>query len=127
MNPSEQITAYITGIADWRGDMVARLRKLTLEADPGLTEEWKWSSPCWSHQGLVSSVGAFKDHVGINFFKGASLGDPLGLFNGGLDAKATRSIKLREGDTLDEAAFQDLVREAVAHNLAGADDAATKE
>ena len=118
MDPSEQITRYITGIADWRGEMVARVRQLTLQASPGLVEEWKWNSPVWSSDGLVSSAGAFKDHVGINFFQGASLPDPHGLFEAGQDAKASRSIKLRKGDTLNEPALQDLIRAAVAHNNA---------
>jgi hypothetical protein len=119
VDPSKQITDYIFGLTDWRGQELARLRKLILEAEPGLTEEWKWSSPVWSHKGLVCSISAFKEHVGVNFFKGASLQDPRGLLNHGLDAKATRSIKLLKGDTLDEAAFKDLVRAAVAHNTSG--------
>jgi hypothetical protein len=117
MNASEQITSHITGLSDWRGQTLARLRTLILEADPRLTEEWKWSSPVWSHKGLVCSIAAFKDHVGINFFQGASLEEPR-LFNAGLDAKATRSIKLLKGAMLDEPAFQDLVRAAVAYNSA---------
>jgi len=98
---------------------MARFRKLILKAAPELTEEWKWDTPVFSHKGLVCAIGAFKDHVGINFFQGASLQDPHGLFNGGLDAKASRSIKLNEGDKLDEAAFQKLVKAAVAYNDAG--------
>lgn len=118
MNPSEQITTYIAGLPDWRGQMLARLRKLIASADTHLAEEWKWSTPVWSHKGLVCSIGAFKEHVGVNFFQGASLADPHGLFNSGLDAKTTRSIKFLKGDTVDEAAFQELVRSAVAHNIA---------
>ena len=113
-----QITAYISNLNDWRGPLLARLRALINEAAPSLTEEWKWSSPVWSHKGLVCSIGAFKEHVGVNFFQGASLKDPHHLFNHGLDAKATRSIKLVEEDALNESAFKELVRTAVAHNLA---------
>lgn len=119
MDPSERITDHIVSLTAPVGQTLARLRKLNREADPRLTEEWKWSSPVWSHKGLVCSIGAFKEHVGVNFFQGASLEDPHRLLNHGLDAKATRSIKLLKGDSLDDAAFQDLVRAAVANNVAG--------
>jgi hypothetical protein len=117
VTPSEQITSYIASLTDWRGETVAKLRQLTLAADPNLAEEWKWNSPVWSREGLSCSASAFKTHVGVNFFQGAALEDPRSLFNDGLNAKASRSIKLRKGDTLDEAAFQDLVRAAVALNV----------
>jgi hypothetical protein len=113
---SQHIDNYIKVLGDWRGDMVARLRKLILEADPNLTEEWKWDTPVWSSKGNVVAAGVFKDHVKLNFFKGASLADPKGLFNAGLDAKATRAIDIAEGEEIDEAALKDLVRTAVAHN-----------
>jgi hypothetical protein len=116
---SQLITKHIAELADWRGKQIAQLRKLILAADPDITEEWKWGTPVWSHQGNVVAVGAFKDHIKINFFKGASLKDPKGLFNAGLDAKATRAIDLHEGDKLNEAALKDLVRAAVALNTAG--------
>jgi hypothetical protein len=116
VNPSEQIDGYIEGLTDWRGEMVTRLRALIGESDQSLSEEWKWGAPVWSSGGLVCSVGAFKDHVKVNFFKGASLDDRDGLFNAGLDAKATRAIDLHEGASLDEDALRDLVRAAVAHN-----------
>jgi hypothetical protein len=114
MNPSEHITSHIDSLADWRGPLLTRLRRLIGAAGPGLVEEWKWSTPVWSGRGNVVAVGAFQDHVKINFFKGAALADPKGLFNAGLEAKATRAIDLHEGDRLDEAAFKDLVRAAVA-------------
>jgi hypothetical protein len=117
--PSQLITSQIAELADWRGKMLARLRKLILEAAPGITEEWKWGTAVWSHKGNVVAVGAFKDHLKINFFKGASLKDPHGLFNAGLDAKATRAIDLREGDKINESALKDLIRAAVAHNASG--------
>ena len=119
MEPSEQITEYIKGLNDWRGKQLARFRKLILKAAPQLTEEWKWGTPVFSHNGLVCAISAFKEHVGINFFQGAFLQDPHGLFNSGLDAKTMRTIKLYEGDKLDEAAFQDLVRAAVTYNQVG--------
>ncbi len=117
MNASTQITDYINELSDWRGKLLARLRKLILAADPDIVEEWKWGTPVWSHKGNVVAVGAFQDHVKVNFFKGASLPDPHGLFNAGLEAKATRAIDLREGDKINEPALKELVRAAVAYNL----------
>ncbi len=119
MTPSRLITNQIAELADWRGKMLARLRKLILEAAPDITEEWKWDTAVWSQKGLVCSAGVFKDHVKLNFFKGASLKDPKGLFNAGLDAKATRAIDFSEGDDIDASALKDLIRAAVAHNLSG--------
>lgn len=118
MQPSEQITTYIEGLGDWRGKQLARLRKLILKAAPQLDEEWKWGTPVFTHNGLVCAISAFKEHVGINFFQGAFLKDPHRLFNSGLDAKAMRTIKLFEGDKLDDAAFRELVKTAVAYNEA---------
>ena len=117
MNSSERIDQQITELADWRGQMLARLRTLISEADPGVTEEWKWNTPVWSHQGLVCAVGAFKETVKMNFFQGAFLEDPHKLFNAGLDAKKTRAIDFHEGDAVDESALKDLIRAAVAHNV----------
>ena len=116
MTPSQRITNHIAELADWRGEMLARLRQLILEADGALVEEWKWDTPVWSHQGNVVAAGAFKDHLKLNFFKGASLHDPHGLFNAGLDAKATRAIDIHQGDTINEVALQELIRAAVAQN-----------
>jgi len=117
LTPSQQIDNHIEELADWRGKMLTKLRKLILDAAPELTEEWKWGTPVWSYKGNVVAGGAFKDHIKLNFFKGASLKDPKGLFNAGLDAKATRGIDFHESDEIDEAALKDLVREAVAYNL----------
>jgi len=117
MNPSERIDTQIAELADWRGHMFARLRKLILEADPGLTEEWKWNTAVWSHQGLVCAVGAFKETVKMNFFQGAFLENPQKLFNAGLDAKKMRSIDFHEGDAVDESALKALIRAAVAYNV----------
>jgi hypothetical protein len=114
VNASERITSHIEDLDDWRGQMLAWLRKLILDAAPDLVEEWKWNTPVWSHNGNVVAAGAFRDHVKVNMFKGASLTDPHGLFNAGLDAKASRAIDLRQGDAIDDAAFKDLVRAAVA-------------
>lgn len=119
MTASQHIDNYIKELTDWRGKMIFRLRKLILEAAPELAEEWKWDTPVWSHKGNVVAAGVFKDHVKLNFFKGASLEDSKGLFNAGLDAKATRAIDFGENDNIDEAALKDLVRAAVAHNASG--------
>ncbi len=116
MNASERIGNYIDELADWRGKTLARLRKLILDAVPGIVEEWKWDTPVWSHNGNVVGVGAFQDHVKVNFFKGASLHDPHHLFNAGLEAKATRAIDIYQRDKIDEPAFKELVRAAVAQN-----------
>jgi hypothetical protein len=119
MSPSQRITHHIASLADWRGPLLARLRTLIIEADPALVEEWKWDTPVWSHKGNVVAIGAFQDHVKLNFFKGAALSDPYGLFNAGLEAKASRAIDLHEGDVIDASALQDLVRAAVAADLSG--------
>jgi len=119
LTPSQQIDNHIQELTDWRGQLLARLRKLILEASPELSEEWKWDTPVWSDKGNVVAGGVFKDHIKLNFFKGASLKDPNGLFNAGLEAKATRGIDFHEGDEIDEAALKDLVREAVAYNKSG--------
>lgn len=113
---SEKIDAYIDGLGDWRGKTIAQIRKHALSAAPKLEENWKWNCPVWSYNGNVLSAGAFKTHVKVNFFKGASLKDPKGLFNAGLDAKATRAIDIGEQDALDAKAFKALVQEAVAAN-----------
>lgn len=116
MTASEQITNHIKDLGDWRGKLLAHLRELIRAAAPELVEEWKWRTPVWSHNGNVVAAGAFQDHVKVNFFKGASLDDPRRLFNAGLDAKATRAIDIHKSDRLDEAAFTQLVRAAVALN-----------
>ena len=112
MTASERVTKHIDDLGDWRGKLMAQLRKLIRDAAPELVEEWKWNTPVWSHQGNVLSMGAFRDHVKVNFFKGASLDDPHGLINSGLDAKASRAIDIHEGERLKDAAFKTLVRAA---------------
>ena len=115
--PSQLITGQIAGLADWRGDMLARLRTLIHEAAPDIVEGWKWDTAVWSQNGDVVSAAAFKDHLKLNFFKGASLADPQGLFNAGLEAKASRAIDFKEGDEIQEAALKELIHSAVAYNL----------
>lgn len=119
LTPSQHIDNFIEELGDWRGKMITRFRKMVLKAAPELTEEWKWGVPVWSLNGNVFASGVFKDHVKLNFFKGASLKDPKKLFNAGLDAKATRAIDFAEDSKFDEAALRELVLEAVAFNAAG--------
>jgi hypothetical protein len=114
MTASERITRHINEVGDWRGKVLAHLRELICGAASDLVEEWKWNTPVWSHNGNVLAAGAFQDHIKVNFFRGASLDDPNGLFNAGLDAKATRAIDIHEGERINEAAFKNLVRAAVA-------------
>lgn len=118
LTPAQRITKHIEELTDWRGPMLARLRHLILEAAPELTEEWKWETPVWAYKGNVVAAGAFKDHIKLNFFKGAALADPHGLFNAGFDAKATRAVDIHEGDMINEAGLQELVRSALALNPA---------
>ena len=119
ITPSQLIDNQIAELADWRGKILAHLRKLMHEAAPNIIEEWKWDTAVWTQNGLVCGAGAFKDHIKINFFKGASLKDPKGLFNAGLEAKATRAIDFNEGDTINEPALKELISAAVAFNMAG--------
>ena len=116
-DPSQLITNQIATLGDWRGTLLASLRKLILEAAPGISEEWKWDTGVWANKGMVCSAGVFKDHVKLNFFKGAALNDPQSLFNAGLEAKASRAIDFNEGDRPNESALADLIRAAVAYNL----------
>jgi hypothetical protein len=117
--PSQQITTFIAEMPDWRGKLLTRLRKLIKEAAPEIAEDWKWGTPVFAHKGNVVAIGAFNDHVKLNFFKGGSLEDPQGLFNAGLDAKATRAIDLFQGDKISEPALKKLVRAAVDLNSSG--------
>jgi hypothetical protein len=117
MTASQHIDDQIAGLGDWRGEIMGKLRTLILAAAPDITEEWKWDTAVWSYKGNVVAASAFKDHVKLNFFKGAFLKDHQGLFNAGLEAKSTRSIDFAEGDKIRDSAVQELVRAAVAYNL----------
>jgi hypothetical protein len=119
LNASRRIDDYINELGNWRGEMLARLRTLILQASPELTEEWKWDTPVWAYKGNVVAGGVFQDHMKLNFFKGASLEDPNGLFNAGLDAKTSRGINFSAGDDINEPALKELVRAAVAQNASG--------
>jgi len=127
MNASEQITKHIHDLGDWRGKVLEQLRKLIRDAAPYAVEEWKWNTPVWSQNGNIVAIGAFHDHVKINFFKGASLDDPHGLFNAGVEAKVSRAIDFHEGDSINTAAMKDLVRAAVTLNSSPKHKAPTKQ
>jgi len=117
MNPSERIDQLIAGLTDWRGKMLASVRKTILEADREIIEEWKWmGSPVWSHDGMIAVGNAHKDKVKLTFSHGASLTDPDKLFNAGLGGNAWRAIDFFEGDKINEGALKNLVRVAVDYN-----------
>ena len=110
------IDARIADLGDWRGEMLGRLRALIKEADPEVVEEWKWSVPVWSHDGLICTGETYKKAVKMTFAKGASLKDPAGLFNSSLEGNVRRAIDFHEGDKINEKALKTLVRAAVALN-----------
>jgi hypothetical protein len=117
MEASEQINRLITGLTDWRGTTLASIRKVILEADPAIVEEWKWmGSPVWSCDGNMVVGNAHKDKVKLTFSHGASLPDPDTLFNNGFGGKVWRAIDIFEGDRIDEGALKQLIRSAVEHN-----------
>ncbi len=112
------IDAKIKQLGDWRGKMLARVRRIIHAAEPEIVEEWKWRGvPVWSRGGIVCTGETYKDHVKMTFAKGAGLEDPAGLFNSSLDGNVRRAIDIHEGDEVDEAALKDLIRAAVALNL----------
>jgi len=111
------IDQQISGIKDWRGGLLAKLRTLIHQTDAEIKEEWKWEVPVFTHNGLVCAISAFKDHVKINFFKGALLNDPNKLINSGLTSKTHRSIDFSQSHKLNDAALKELIKEAVNLNL----------
>jgi hypothetical protein len=113
------ITKRIEELGDWRGRTLARMRRLILEADPEVVEEWKWGIPVWSHEGILCTGETYKKVVKLTFAKGASLQDPAGLFNSSLEGKVRRALDIAEGEEVEAGAFMGLVREAVGVNVAG--------
>jgi hypothetical protein len=119
---SEMIDERIRELGDWRGSVLKRMRELIHEADPEVVEEWKWAkasspgTPVWSHDGNICTGESYKQVVKLTFFHGAALEDPAGLFNSSLEGKTRRAIDIREDDDVDEAAFKELIRAAVAFN-----------
>ena len=125
MADSELIDAKIAQLTDWRGATLARLRRLIREADPDVVEEVKWRKPSnpsgvpvWSHAGMICTGETYKDKVKLTFAQGAAVPDPAKLFNASLDGGTRRAIDVREGESVDEKAFKELVCAAVALNLA---------
>jgi hypothetical protein len=117
---SALIDARIKELGDWRGETLARVRGIIREAEPEVVEEWKWRGvPVWSHGGIVCTGETYKQVVKLTFAKGAALQDPSGLFNSSLEGNVRRAIDIREGEMVDEGALRELVRAAVALNLAG--------
>lgn len=117
---AQLIEAKIKALNDWRGEMLARVRKLIKQTDSEVVEEVKWRGvPVWSHDGIICTGEVYKHHVKLTFHKGASLDDPSGLFNGTLGGNTWRAIDIHEGEKIDEAAFKNLIRTAVAFNVKG--------
>ena len=117
---SALIDARIEELGDWRGKVLARVRKVVHEAEPEIVEEWKWmGTPVWSRGGIVCTGESYKSHVKMTFARGAALKDPAGLFNSSLDGNVRRAIDIREGEKLDWVALKALLRAAVALNLEG--------
>jgi hypothetical protein len=114
---TKNITTRIAELGDWRGAVLARMRELIHEADPDVVEEWKWmGTPVWEHDGIICTGESYKQVVKLTFARGASLADPKQLFNSSLEGKVRRAIDIREGETINEAAFKTLIRAAVAAN-----------
>ena len=114
---SKLIDGRVKELGDWRGKTLERVRRLILNADPEIIEEWKWENPVWSHNGLICTGETYKSAVKLTFPKGASLRDPSRLFNSSLEGNVRRAIDIRESDKIDEPALTDLIRAAVALNL----------
>jgi hypothetical protein len=123
-SPSQLVDARIAALGDWRGETLARVRKLIREADPEVVEEVKWRKPSngmlgvpvWERDGIICTGETYKGYVKLTFAKGAGLDDPAGLFNASLDGNLRRAIDIREGDKINEKAFKALVRAAVGLN-----------
>src|SRR5277367_870626 len=117
---SELISKRIAELGDWRGETLARMRRLIREAEPDVVEEWKWRGvPIWENAGIICTGETYKAVVKLTFAKGAALEDPAGLFNSSLEGNVRRAIDIHQGETVDEAALKDLIRAAVALNLEG--------
>jgi hypothetical protein len=129
---SAKISERIAELKDWRGQTLDHLRKLIHAADPGIVEEWKWEKPkspgvpVWSHDGIVCTGESYKQAVKLTFARGASLKDPKKLFNSSLEGNVRRAIDFHEGDTINETAFRELIRAAVAANTAALAQRAAK-
>ncbi len=115
--PSELIDARIAELDDWRGATLAKVRSVIRKADPNIVEEWKWRGvPVWSHAGIICTGETYRNVVKMTFANGAALDDPTGLFNASLEGNTRRAIDFREGDGIDEAALEALIRAAIVLN-----------
>ncbi len=123
-NPTELIDDLIAKTSDWRGETFTKLRKIIHDADPEITEEWKWvtarrpGTPVWEHNGSVCHINILKDKVKLTLHEGASLPDPQKLFNAGFEGNKLRAIDIYEGDKLNQSGLKALIRAGVEHNLA---------
>lgn len=115
---SQLISKHIAKLGDWRGKMLANIRKIIHDAEPDIIEELKWmGTPVWSHDGFVCTGETYKNVVKITFSKGAFLKDPKGLFNASLDGNVRRAIDFHEGEKINEPALKNLIHVAVAYNM----------
>ena len=125
---SANITKRIQELGDWRGETLAHVRQLIHDADPDIQEEWKWmGTPVWSHDGGVCTGESYKQVVKLTFHRGASIKDPKKLFNSSMEGNTRRAIDIREGEKINEAAFKQLIRTAVAANAAARAQRAAKK
>jgi hypothetical protein len=115
-SPSQLIDQRINELVDWRGETLARMRALILEADPEMTEEWKWSNPVWSHNGIVCTGESYKKTVKLTFARGATIPDPSHLFNSSMEGNTRRAIDIHEGEKVDARAYKALIKAAVEEN-----------
>ena len=113
---SKLIDGRIRELKDWRGETLARMRELILDADPEIVEEWKWSNPVWSRDGIICTGESYKSHVKLTFARGASVPDPSKLFNSSLEGNLRRAIDIKEGEQVDARAFKALIKAAIATN-----------
>ena len=116
---SKMIDERIRELGDWRGRMLSQIRMLIKEADPDVVEEWKWENPVWSHNGIICTGESYKNVVKTTFAKGAALPDPSQIFNSSLGGGTRRAIDFHEGEQINESAFKELIRSAVALNKSG--------
>ena len=115
---SKKIDERIAELGDWRGETLTRVRKLIHAADPAVEEEWKWrGTPVWSHHGGICTGETYTQVVKLTFYRGASLKDPKNLFNSSLEGNTRRAIDIREAEKLNESAYKELIREAIAANM----------
>jgi hypothetical protein len=127
-SPSALIDARIKELGDWRGAMLAKMRKLIKQVEPKVVEEWKWRGvPVWYHDGMICTGETYKSVVKLTFAKGAQLKDPKRLFNSSLEGNVRRAIDLHEDDEIDETAFKALIREAITLNEPSARKAKIKK